>query len=92
MNETKPSTRVIAPVNFVVSREVQGEIVVVDLNSGIYHTFNQVGSAIWREIMRGATAASIARTIASTHLVSEQQAAVDIDSFLQELLRRKLVE
>jgi hypothetical protein len=43
-------TIAIAPSEDVVAREVSGEFVLMDLESGTYFGLNQVGSRIWKAV------------------------------------------
>lgn len=68
------------------------EAVLLDSGSGEYFELNAVGTAILRLLLAGAPAAEWPARICAEFDAGEARAAVDCEQFLNELLRRRLVE
>lgn len=75
----------------VIAREVAGEMVVLDIESGTYFGLNEVGARIWTLLSENETPADIALKLASEYDVTTDQAETDIVVLLDELAQRKLV-
>jgi hypothetical protein len=72
--------RVNAPT--VTHETIDGEAVIINLDSGNYYSLVEVGSFIWGLVERGASASEVQRLV----LQSYQGNATDIDQGVQELL------
>lgn len=80
------------PSSDVSWRDVQGELVVLNLKTGDYHVFNEVGRKVWLEIVEGHC---IEETVAT--LIGEyeaERAAVDSDvaGLVEALVEKGLLE
>jgi hypothetical protein len=73
-------------------REVEGEVVALDLRSNTYLAVNRTGAAIWPALMSGADREELVRRLTETFDVSEEHAATDLDAFLAELAAQDLLE
>jgi coenzyme PQQ synthesis protein D (PqqD) len=73
-------------------REVEGEIVALDLRSNTYLGINRTGTAVWSALVAGADREQLVRRLTQTFDVSEKQAAADLDAFLAELAEQDLLE
>jgi hypothetical protein len=73
-------------------REVEGEIVALDLRNNTYLAVNRTGAAIWSALVSGADRAELVRRLALTFDVSAERAATDLDAFLAELADQDLLE
>ena len=76
----------------VVSREVEGELVLLDLESGIYFALDSVGARIWALISDGASLETVRDTMLAEFNVEAETLERDIRTLMNELERRKLVE
>lgn len=72
-------------------REVDGEIVAVDINTAEYLTMNGSGAMLWKAVVRGATKAELAACLVGTYSISAEQASSDVDAFLAKLYDRGLI-
>jgi len=82
----------ITIVDDVLSRDLDGEAVLLDLGSGTYFGLNEVGTEIWQLIGSGATVAEVRAALLERFEVDEATARRDLDALVGELLERGLVE
>jgi hypothetical protein len=73
-------------------REVEGEVVAVDLRTSEYLAINRTGAALWRELAAGATPAELARRLVARFDVEPSAAGRDVADFLAFLEQRGLLE
>jgi Coenzyme PQQ synthesis protein D (PqqD) len=73
-------------------REVEGEIVVLDLATRSYLAVSQTGAILWPSLAAGADASELTDLIVTRFGVSEERAAADVDAFIEELSNRGLLE
>ena len=83
------SLRVNAPS--VVAEIIDGEAVIMDLASGHYFSTQHIGCDIWRGVELGASRSAIIRSVASAYGVDIETASGAVASFIEELLKHKLV-
>jgi hypothetical protein len=86
----KPETKLSIPPQ-VMSRLVDDETVLLDLESGMYFGLDGVGKRIWESISQGASLGEIARIITAEYEVDEQEALEDVVRFTSELVERGLL-
>ena len=70
---------------------IDGEAVLVDLQSGTYFGLDEIGTAIWQQLRDVTTGAAIADELRGRYDVSAEQLCADIERFLRELHARGLV-
>lgn len=73
-------------------REVEGEIVALDLDSSEYLAINRSGTAIWPLLVDGATREELAAHLAGEYGIDEAVAERDVGAFLDVLSERGLLE
>lgn len=73
-------------------REVEGEVVALDLRSKTYLAVNRTGAVLWPALMTGATRKELLARLISDFGVSQDEAAGDLDVFLAELAGQDLLE
>lgn len=80
-----------------ILREVAGTFVVISTGNdeldfkGII-TINEVGALIWRGVEAGKSKDEILDEILSEYDVQREEASVDCDEFLQQLIDKKIIE
>ncbi len=92
MSKHKSEAQLLKPRNDLAWREIRGEFVAVDMNSGDYHTFNEVGAFIWRRIIAGRDPESILDEIMAEYKVTREKAGSDFDAFVQVLKSNCLLQ
>ena len=75
----------------VISRQVGAEIVVLDLESGLYFGLDEVGRLIWESVSEGRSPAEAVELVIAEYEVDEPQARADVIAFVSELVCRGLV-
>jgi hypothetical protein len=89
--------RVYGPSDDVVVREIEGEIVIVPLASGIgdledeLFTLNETGRAIWTRIDGSRPLAAVIRELAADYDAPDGLIEEDVVGLLQELFDRKMI-
>jgi Coenzyme PQQ synthesis protein D (PqqD) len=72
-------------------REAGEEIVALDRVTSEYLAVNASGMELWRALARGTTRAELAGLLRDRHGLTDEQAAGDVDRFVDELLANDLV-
>lgn len=85
------STTVVA-TDDQLSTTVDGEAVLLQLESGRYYGFNEVASRIWELVQKPRTMSEIRAEILDTYDVSPEQCTRDVRSVLSEMAAADLVE
>jgi coenzyme PQQ synthesis protein D (PqqD) len=73
-------------------REIDSEVVAVNIDSSTYLSTNGSGALLWLELAGGATRDALVERLAQAYLIDTEQAASDVDSFLSELNGQGLLE
>ncbi|MEO0108050.1 MAG: PqqD family protein [candidate division WOR-3 bacterium] len=97
MEVTPHLDRIYAPSEDVVVRDIEGELIIVPLVSGIgdledeLYTLNDTGKEIWRRLDGKTTLRSVADELAGEYHAEPGQIEQDILGLVQELLKRKIL-
>ena len=98
MDQLSPSidleTVVVASENQVsanLTSGIAGELVVLDLNAGVYFEFNPVGAFIWRAIQEPRSVAEVLDGLKDSYDVQAEECQADLMRILSELLERQLI-
>ena len=75
----------------VMSRLVDDETVLLDLESGMYFGLDGVGKRIWESISEGNSLSETAAIIAAEFEVDKERAQADLITFVSDLLERGLL-
>lgn len=75
----------------VVHRELDGETIVLSLESGMYFGLNATGSRVWTLIGEGATSAQIIDAISREFAHPADEVRADVDELLDVLQTKGLV-
>jgi hypothetical protein len=73
-------------------REIDSEVVAVDVDSSTYLSTNGSGALLWLELARGATREALVERLAQAYLIDTTKASADVDDFLGELRGQGLLE
>jgi hypothetical protein len=76
----------------VLSRDLGGETVLLDLRSGVYFSLEEVGARIWGLLAEGRTLGETLRCLLAEYDVTEARCASDLVTFVAQLRARGLVE
>lgn len=88
---------ICAPSEDVVAREIEGEILIVPLVSGIgdaedeLYTLNETGQAIWQKLDGQQTLGAVAAALAEEFNTPLADLEKDVLGFVGELTRRRIL-
>jgi hypothetical protein len=86
----KPETILSIPPQ-VMSRLVDDDTVLLDLESGMYFGLDGVGKRIWDSVAEGCSIGKIAAIITAEFEVDEARAQADVVAFASDLVERGLL-
>lgn len=66
-------------------REVDGEIVALDLGSSSYLAANKTATVLWPELVDGTTRESLVKKLVDAYGLDEEAAGRDVDAFVDQL-------
>jgi coenzyme PQQ synthesis protein D (PqqD) len=72
-------------------REVDDEIVALELRRATYLAANSSGRLLWQLLARGATTAELARALVDVYGIDAATAALDADRFVEQLREADLL-
>ncbi|HSE60264.1 MAG TPA: PqqD family protein [Nitrospiraceae bacterium] len=75
----------------VVSREVGGEAVLLNLATGTYFGLDGVGTEIWNLLAREGTIEGVTHALLAGYDVEEPRLRHDIEQFIQQLMHKGLL-
>jgi hypothetical protein len=73
-------------------REVDGELVAVDVGSSTYLGANPSGTLLWQALAEGTTRDELVRMLVEAFGITDERAGTDVDTFLAMLSERGLLE
>ena len=88
---------VFIPSQDVVAREIEGELIIVPIVSGIgdledeLYTLNEYGRVIWNHLDGKSSLSQIAAFIAEDYEAPLEEIEGDVEGFVQELAKRRIV-
>ncbi len=75
----------------VRTRELDDELILLDLERGEYFSLNATGRQVWTELAQGSDLASVERVIAANWPLEWNDAVAMITGLVQDLLDRGLI-
>jgi hypothetical protein len=75
----------------VVSETIDGEAVILNLNSGRYFNTDGAGAVMWSAIQNGATITALTQTLAAHFVIDDPAATNETARFVSTLLEHELV-
>lgn len=87
---TQDSVVVAAPNQ--VSTELENEVAILNLDSGVYYGLNEVGTRIWSLISEPITVSQIQDDIRSEYDVQPERCSEDVLRLLEQLREAGLIE
>jgi len=82
---------VVASIN-QLSTFLDGEAIVLELESGAYYGLAQVGARIWELLQQPTTCAHITETLYDEYDVARPALEADVAAFVHELWKNRLIE
>jgi hypothetical protein len=72
-------------------REVDGAVVVLDLESSSYFAVNRTGSALWQHLQEGSTVEQMTAALAGVEDLDAERARADVEAFVADLRAKALL-
>jgi hypothetical protein len=88
---TDPDRRLQLDRDRVEFTDVEGEIVVLDLERSLYLAVNGTGAVLWRLLYEGASLEELRGRLTSAYPIDEATATADVGAFVSELDRAGLL-
>lgn len=76
---------------FVISETIQGETIIIHLNTGTYYSLQGSGAEVWESIAGAATAAEIAADVAARYPVAADEAEATVSALIADLAAEELI-
>ena len=76
----------------LIHRDVKGETIILNKNSGVYCGLNEVGSLVWEFMKEPRSVESLKDIILKEYDVEPGQCEIDLFRLLQDLLDNGLIE
>ncbi|MBP2312720.1 PqqD family peptide modification chaperone [Azospirillum soli] len=83
-------SRVVAAPNLLLT-EIDGETVMMEVESGQYFNLDAVGSHIWRELAAPVEVAVLCRRLEDEYEASPERIRDDVLRFLNQMLDKRLI-
>lgn len=81
----------LARAEAAIASEVEGEAVILDIESGYFFRLNPIGSRIWWALETETSLPGVCARLQETFAVSPQTCRADVLEFLGELKERGLI-
>ncbi|PID41213.1 MAG: PqqD family protein [Proteobacteria bacterium] len=75
-----------------ISTELDGETIILNIETGVYNGLDQVGTTVWKQIEEPTTFDQLVSVILDEYKVNRRQCIDDLCSFLTDMLENKLIE
>lgn len=75
----------------VVHEAFDNEVVIINLESGLYYNFDQVGAVIWQTLAAGQAQARIMAEVLARYEANEGEMVAAVQAFIDELVREELI-
>jgi hypothetical protein len=72
-------------------REIDTEVVAVDVSTSMYLSANESGAVLWRLLAAGATRAELTAALEERYGLDAERAESDVEAFIQSLEQRGLL-
>jgi len=86
------ANRLVKKSDDFIANEVDGEIVMMNIETGTYISLNHTGKSIWNILETPATIGSIVLQLVDLYGISKEQCEADVFPFLEQLLEQKIIE
>ena len=72
-------------------RDIKGELIALQLESGEYYSFNEIGRLSWLALAEGRSVGQVVEAVLAEYEVSLAQAESDVVAFTRGLLENRLI-
>ena len=75
----------------VIHEEIQGEVVIINLDTGAYFSIVESGAAIWKQVIRGIALPALTEKMSLKYLGGAEEIRSGIEGFVKELTGEGLI-
>lgn len=75
----------------VAAEVIEGEAVIINLDTGVYHSMDRAGAQVWEALAGGATPGEVVDALSGATGVARETAAADVARVLEALLGEALL-
>ncbi len=75
----------------VISETIDGETIIINLESGNYFSLNESGGSLWQGIAANASRAAMLQSLCQRYQLKIEEAQADIEKFFARLLQENLI-
>jgi hypothetical protein len=75
----------------VMHETIDGEVVVIHLDSGTYYSFDAVGAHVWEALATGATLEALVESVVARYRGDPEAIAAGVGAFVERLREESLV-
>jgi hypothetical protein len=75
----------------VVSETIDGEVIIINLDSGTYYSLNDLSAAVWTYIEQGASVNQIVGKLSAVYAANANLIATELPQFVEQLLAENLI-
>jgi hypothetical protein len=87
-----PSEAIVVARASIASCELDGESVILNVETGLYHGLNEVGSRIWQLVREPLRVSELRERLLAEFEVDERELGPDLLAVLAEMQRAGLIE
>ena len=77
--------------NKIVWRNIDGDVVILNLDSGVYYNLNKTGSLIWCLLDKQRSTEEIIERICERYRIAPEKASRDILAVIEDLKKESLI-
>jgi Coenzyme PQQ synthesis protein D (PqqD) len=92
MSQTISKTSTVSAAPGQVSSTVEGEAVILNVQTGVYYGLNPVGAWVWDELQSPTTVAELLEGLMAEFEVDEDRGEADLVTLLEDLAGASLIE
>ena len=86
-----PEEKLQLRVDDVVWREVEDELIILELSTSVYLSLNGTARHLWEELATGTTIDGLVHVLTDQYGIDSERARGDAESFLSDLTSRSLL-
>ncbi|MBV7333090.1 PqqD family protein [Chloroflexi bacterium TSY] len=75
----------------VVASELDGEVILLDVQSGNYYGLKNVGVFVWQMLKNDASFDEMSDAIVAEYMVSQERCRADLTELLEDMLQRGII-
>lgn len=91
MSQSISQQSIVLAIKDQATCDLQGEAVILHIDSGVYYGLNSVGAYIWSLIQQPRSVQEVLRIVKNEYEVDPQRCESEVMSLLQELLEAGLI-